>query len=126
MTNLQVLEAARQVIATPGSWCQWYRDNHRGAHCALGALDMVLHNCCDDHPVVELLAATLTKKEKRQARGSRGASSYMGKAGFVAQFNNTSEHHEVLAFFDRAIERQAMQVAEDAPIATSEARMLVD
>ncbi len=103
MKNMEILKAARAKIEKPNHWCKYIR--HDGeAHCALGAIDAVLGDMCDDHPVTAIVASALTPAE-RARQPSFGC--YGGDAGAVAKFNNASEHSEVLAVFDRAIARQA-------------------
>lgn len=40
MTPAQIMRAAASVVRR--GWCRYTRDNGRGAHCALGALDVVV------------------------------------------------------------------------------------
>lgn len=116
MTNLEILTKARAAIATPEQWCQNIR--HSGlAYCALGAIDCALGDsgygsAAEKSPATALLAAVLRPEEReRSIRRLREVFEVSGRPSnpsLVAQFNNSSSHAEVLAIFDRAIERCRM------------------
>jgi len=99
LSTLEVLERARAVIARPEYWCTHYRDNGQGAHCALGAIDVVVHHTDSAYmPAVNALSALAdTTMEYPTMR--------------VAQHNNNHDHPQVLAWFDAAIAAERQRVA---------------
>jgi hypothetical protein len=113
MNTLEKLVAARSLIAHPDNWCRGIRKTENGkgglAYCAYGALDAVTrtnHNIGDDLPML-LLAALPSDYEP---------SFYKMGAGPVADYNNNKTHADILAVFDRAIERQrTIEGMKDAP-----------
>lgn len=120
MNTLEILTGARAAIAEERHWRQgirkdWASDG-RWAFCALGAIDEALNGKdADYHPATAVLFECLTSAERERAYGVLhrrwGHMPDMlsqRKHWVVVQFNNSSTHAEVLAAFDRAIERQRM------------------
>jgi len=106
MTNLDIILAARMIIATPEHWCRHIRKRN-DAYCALGAFDAVGVSP-EKHPAVEVLESALTEAERAvalQRLKDVFNNSSPAPCSIVAQFNNTHTHAEVIAAFDRAIER---------------------
>jgi hypothetical protein len=94
-TTIEILKAARDLIAKPENWTQVdYHIIRRGNHCycALGALAHVQDIIPgDDVPGASYLARAAT----------RGVSS---DGFYVARWNDEHSHEEVLALFSKAIE----------------------
>jgi hypothetical protein len=113
MNTLEVLIASRAVIANEANWCKYIRDNSLGAHCALGAIDAVLGvvKSADYHPATIALATAMTPAEIKIAHKPVGLQCQPPEIRFalgLAQFNNGTTHDQVLALWDRAIERQKL------------------
>ena len=107
MSTLDDLIAARALIARPGDWGTVWR-SRRGSspYCALGAIAKAIFGdaesyrvYCDGDAVLAPLAAALPAEARNT---SRFTSTQIGL------FNDRSTHAEVLALFDRAIERQRL------------------
>lgn len=95
MTPLEILKAARELIAVPERWTQgalakaydgeslWYGDNRATCFCAEGALKRVCLSDGDSYDAYMELSDA---------------------AGMPAHhFNDSHTHPEVIALFDRAI-----------------------
>jgi hypothetical protein len=106
------LQAARDVITPPRSWIAGYRKLHVGpnvvAHCALGSLDEVhkdipFYYADSGCPEVQVLAEAIPADFV-----SRHEKFPLWAAHRVAEYNNAHDQDTVLAWFDRAIERQRL------------------
>lgn len=117
MNTLDTLIAGRAAIASPENWTRHIRKISRGdgfAYCALGALDHALGHDCDrprnSSPAIDALALSLTPSQVQETNVHCtriwGEDTKLDGPGLVAQFNNSHSHEEVLAVFDRAIQRQ--------------------
>lgn len=85
---------AKQLLIEKG-WCVGQRENQRGEHCALGALDAVIGGMAVAQPSVVRLAAAIPDRRVR---------SPLGLAWDVAAFNNAQTSIEpILEWFDLAI-----------------------
>lgn len=112
MTTKEVLQQARELITPEGSWCEGARDNYEGAHCALGAIDVVLEESgsIDYDCAVEALSSAIDTKLAFDRYNNENpcdfdeAENRWEHEGRVAGFNNTMGHECTLALFDRAIE----------------------
>lgn len=108
-TTVEVLKAAREIISAPEHWCQgatardadgvktYPADPDACRWCAYGALLKAAGNfrAADDGPL--LLAAQLP----------RGVG--------IGVFNDSHEHAEVIAVFDKAIETEELRQPEARP-----------
>lgn len=115
-TDLEILIAARAVIADPAHWTQgiqaatvdgsptnpWSPD--AAQFCAIGGVSKAIavqtfddwHSVCS-LPVIRALFDAIPKDSHWRAHAAGPA---------VALFNNHHKHHDVLALFDRAIENE--------------------
>jgi hypothetical protein len=129
MTTLQNLIASRNAIASPDNWTRFSRRsiNRLGqpSYCALGAVDVGAKTNAENAPETEVLYQCLLPAEKERGLNALQNLFRTTKRGVyphcsvVAQFNNASEHHEVLALFDRAVERQRMIDEMQEPVTVS-------
>jgi hypothetical protein len=107
-TVLDNLVRARALITSEDHWCINQRDDGKGRHCALGALDFVngVPLSCDNGPAVKLLA--------RYAEGSGWPgipeNHECFNAGKAAWHNNTLGHAATLRMFDRAIAARRAEI----------------
>jgi hypothetical protein len=96
MNTLEDLIVARSLIETASHWCHHEeRDGNR--RCALAALADAANGLTDAHPALLALCEALPKS----FRGNAGHSMVS-----MAAFNDAHAHSQVVALFDRAIERQ--------------------
>jgi hypothetical protein len=90
------LIATRSLIESESHWCQ-HEERDGDRRCAAAALADAAGELNDAHPALLALCKALPK-------------SFRGNAGHsvtsIAAFNDTHAHSQVVALFDRAIERQ--------------------
>jgi hypothetical protein len=93
--TLKVLIVARSLIEIESDWCQHEeRDDNR--RCAVAALADVTGELNENHPALMALYEALPQSLRGNAEHSMV---------LIAIFNDTHAHVQVIALFDRAIER---------------------
>jgi hypothetical protein len=126
-TTLDVLVAARALIAKRENWCRFAR-NDNGAYCALGAIDMAAYGGPvlgpDDNNIIAPLADAARAMGFHYDESNCGIND--GNAWLIANFNNSKSHPEVLAMFDRAIaaEKRRLGIVDDK--ISAQVRSLMD
>ncbi len=103
MNTVDVLVAARAVIADPKDWCKDVRRNNAGQYCALGAFEVAVSNQypIDKHPAVVALGEVAGMLDPELSLRHYG--DYALQAWTVALFNNKHTHAELMHAFDLAI-----------------------
>jgi hypothetical protein len=97
MTTLEILKAARELISVPERWTQheYARDFHGNPVSALSPLAVCW--CLNG-------ALQRVKTEPGPSYATKALREVLGKYGpNPSEFNDTQNHPDVLALFDRAI-----------------------
>lgn len=97
--HVQILLEARTLISDPKHWTQGNYYNH-GAYCAVGAVSHFARkrkNYRKNRTLAVGLLAKAVKKYLKQYFLQR-------EIEFVTSYNDSRNHEEVLALFDKAIE----------------------
>lgn len=102
LSRLGALKAARARIANPDNWCQGILGTPKGAVCAAGAL--IYTDCNKGH-------ALWSELNQRMIEIGEGS---------LSGFNDTHNHREVLALFDRFIAEEEMSLPGKSKTVTVE------
>lgn len=110
MRLLDLALAAKDVITGPGKWARHNRDDGKGGHCAMGAIEEALGvrhigRGAENNPLAKQLVVRLGRLINPKIRHDDESKLVEVCAGRVMRFNDQGSQRKVLNLFQRAADQ---------------------